>query len=103
MSSLNSEQVALQLAYLPNWSLDGNGIVKTYVFADFVDVINFMVRVAFIAQDLEHYPIWQHDVSASTLRVRIGDDNQHAVHSRDIQLAKRIEESLSATLKLTSS
>lgn len=92
MSSLTPDQVALQLDGLPDWSLDGNSLVKTYIFDDFAATISFMVRVAFFAQNLEHYPVWEHNYN--TLHVRIGDPDQHAVHSRDVQLAKRLEGSL---------
>ncbi|USZ13925.1 4a-hydroxytetrahydrobiopterin dehydratase [Moraxella sp. FZLJ2107] len=94
MSSLTPDQVALQLDGLPNWSLDGNSLIKTYTFEDFATAVSFMVRVAFFAQSLEHYPVWSHDYNV--LSVRIGDPSQHAVQSRDVQLAKRMESSLQA-------
>ena len=56
--------------------------------------MSFMVRVAFFAQSLEHYPVWQHDYNV--VSVRIGEAEQSAVHSRDVQLAKRMESSLQA-------
>ncbi|UXZ04088.1 4a-hydroxytetrahydrobiopterin dehydratase [Moraxella nasicaprae] len=89
MSSLTADQVALQLESLPEWSKDGNSLVKTYTFAEFSDAISFMVRGAFSAQSLEHYPVWQND--HNVLTVRIGDPEQSAVQSRDVQLAKRLE------------
>lgn len=94
MSSLTSDQVALQLDGLPGWSRDGNSLIKTYTFEDFATAMSFMVRVSFFAQSLEHYPVWQHDYNV--VSVRIGDPAQHAVHSRDVQLAKRMESSLQA-------
>lgn len=92
MSSLTSDQVALQLEGLSGWTLDGHSLTKTYHFDSFADVISFMVRSAFYAQALEHYPVWQHDYT--TLFVRIGNPEQSAVQSRDVQLAKRLENSL---------
>ncbi|WP_049236985.1 4a-hydroxytetrahydrobiopterin dehydratase [Moraxella canis] len=95
MSSLTSDQVALQLEGLPGWSLDGHSLVKTFHFESFADAISFMVRVAFYAEILEHYPVWQNDYT--TLSVRIGAADQRAVQSRDVQLAKRMQSALSAT------
>lgn len=89
MSSLTADQVALQLDSLPNWQLDGNSIVKTYEFDDFASVISFMTHVAFFAQSLEHYPVWENNYNI--IKVRIGDSEQSHVQSRDIQLAKRME------------
>lgn len=94
MSSLTPDQVALQLEGLPNWSLDGKSLVKTYTFADFASAMSFMLRASYFAQSLEHYPVWSQDYNV--VNVRIGDPSQHAVHSRDVQLAKRMESSLQA-------
>lgn len=94
MSSLTSDQVALQLDTLSGWSLDGNSLVKTYTFDDFATAMSFMVRVSYFAQSLEHYPAWHHNYNV--VSVRIGDVAQSAVQSRDVQLAKRMESSLHA-------
>lgn len=89
MSSLTADQVALQLDHLPHWTADGNSLVRTYQFTDFASVIGFMTHVAFYAQELEHYPIWQNHYNI--LSVQIGDKAQNEMHSRDVQLAKRME------------
>lgn len=90
MSSLTTDQVALQLERLQGWTLDGNSIIKTYEFASFADVIAFIVRVAFYCEELEYYPTWEN--TSTLLKVRIGGFDQYEVlHGRDIQLAKRME------------
>lgn len=89
MSSLTSDQVALQLDHLPNWTADGNSLVRTYQFADFASVIGFITHSAFYAQELQHYPTWQNHYNVLT--VQIGDKAQNEMRSRDIQLAKRLE------------
>lgn len=89
MSSLTPNQVALQLDHLPNWTADGNSLVRTYQFADFASVLSFMTHVAFYAESLEHYPTWQN--LYNVLEVRIGNPNQSEMHGRDFQLAKRME------------
>ncbi|MDO4700522.1 MAG: 4a-hydroxytetrahydrobiopterin dehydratase [Moraxella sp.] len=94
MSSLTADQVALQLQDLDGWTLDNHSLVKTFEFADFASVIAFMTHVAFYCQELEHYPQWQNYYNILT--VRLGDANQPAVQSRDVQLAKRIQTCLNA-------
>ncbi len=89
MSSLYPEQIEMQLQELPNWQQDGMTITKTYEFADFASAISFMTHVAFYAESLEHHPIWQNNYNL--VSVRIGANNQSTMHSRDIQLAKRME------------
>ena len=74
MSSLTADQVALQLDSLPGWSLDGHSLVN--------------------AEILEHYPIWENN--HTSILVRIGTADQHAVQSRDVQLAKRMQSAFAA-------
>lgn len=88
MSSLNADQVALQLNDLPEWVFADNTLSKTYHFADFASAISFMVNVSFFCQTLEHYPVWQNNYNL--VSVTIGDKTQE-IHGRDIQLAKRLE------------
>lgn len=91
MSSLTSDQVALQLDNLPAWQLDGNSLVRSYEFNDFASVVAFIVKASFHAQALEHYPEWEN--CYTTLKVRIGNITGGTLQSRDIQLAKRLEAS----------
>lgn len=96
MSSLTTDQVALQLERLQGWTLEGKSIVKVYEFDSFADVIAFTTRVAFYCEELEHYPVWKNYYT--TLEVRIGEPEQHEVQGRDIQLAKRMEKTASGML-----
>lgn len=89
MSSLTSDQVALQLDALDGWNLEGNSISKTFVFTDFASAIAFMTKVAFYCVELEHYPNWSNH--QNIVSVKIGEFDQSAVQGRDIQLAKRME------------
>ncbi len=89
MSTLTTDQVALQLENLPNWVLDGNVLTRTFTFNDFASAVSFIVRASFAAQSLEHYPVWMQDYNMVT--VRIGSADQHSVEGRDVQLAKRLE------------
>lgn len=89
MSSLTTNQVALQLEGLNGWSLDGTSLIKYYQFEQFADVVAFMTRAAFYCETLEHYPTWENYYTQ--LKVRIGDPNQSEVQGRDVQLAKRLE------------
>lgn len=89
MSSLTADQVALQLDTLPDWIQSGASIQKTYQFNDFASAIGFITHSAFYAQALEHYPVIQ--INHSQVTVTIGDPAGNEMHSRDIQLAKRLE------------
>lgn len=92
MSHLTDAQVELQLQDLEGWSKEGNAIVKTFIFHDFVEAMSFMVQAAFRAQELEHHPEWTNNYNE--VHVRLITDDLNGISSHDIRLAKRMEEIL---------
>lgn len=89
MSHLTDAQVELQLQDLKGWSKEGNALVKTYIFNDFVEAISFMVQASFRAQELEHHPEWTNIYNE--VRVRLTTHDLNGITSNDIRLAKRME------------
>ncbi|MBH0063800.1 MULTISPECIES: 4a-hydroxytetrahydrobiopterin dehydratase [Psychrobacter] len=89
MSSLSDKQVDLQLEDLPGWQRDGNAIVKTYHFSDFIEAMSFMNQAAFYAEALEHHPEWRN--TYNVVEVRLTTDDTGGITSHDIRLAKRME------------
>ena len=89
MSSLTQEQVDLQLEELTGWERDGNAIVKTYHFSDFIEAMSFMNQAAFYAEALEHHPEWRNIYNIVEVRLTTNDSN--SITSHDIRLAKRME------------
>ena len=89
MSSLSDRQVDLQLEELNGWSRDGNGIVKSYHFNDFIEAMSFMNQAAFYAEALEHHPEWHNTYNVVDVRLTTHDTG--GITSHDIRLAKRME------------
>ncbi len=89
MSSLSEKQVDLQLQELPGWELDGQSIIKTFEFNDFIEAISFMNQAAFYAEAMEHYPEWQNIYNI--VKVRLTTDDTNGISSLDIRLAKRMQ------------
>ncbi len=89
MSSLSNEQVDLQLQELAGWERDGNSIVKTYHFSDFIEAISFMNQAAFHAEALEHHPEWRNVYNV--VEVRLTTHDTGGITSHDVRLAKRME------------
>ena len=56
MTKLTSDQVAALHATLPGWSLDGEAIRRTYEFANFVEAMSFVTRVAILSEKAGHHP-----------------------------------------------
>ena len=89
MSSLSDKQINLQLEDLPGWQRDGNSIVKSYHFSDFVEAMSFMNQAAFHAEALEHHPEWTN--TYNVVDVRLTNHDTGGISSLDIRLAKRME------------
>ncbi|WP_131668532.1 4a-hydroxytetrahydrobiopterin dehydratase [Psychrobacter pygoscelis] len=92
MSHLTDDQVALQLQDLNGWQQEGNAIVKTYKFHDFVEAMSFMNQVAFHAEKLEHHPEWSN--LYNIVQVKLTTHDVNGITSHDIRLAKRMEQIL---------
>jgi len=89
MSSLSDKQIDLQLEELSGWERDGNSIVKSYHFNDFIEAMSFMNQAAFHAEALEHYPEW-HNIY-DVVKVRLTTHDTGGISSLDIRLARRME------------
>ena len=89
MSSLSHQQVDLQLEELAGWVREGDSIVKTYHFSDFIEAISFMNQAAFYAEALDHHPEWRNIYNVVEVRLTTGDTG--GITSHDIRLAKRME------------
>lgn len=92
MSHLTDAQVELQLQSLEGWRKEGNAIIKTFIFHDFVEAMSFMVQAAFRALELEHHPEWTNIYNE--VHVRLTTNDLNGISSHDIRLAKRMEEIL---------
>ena len=60
MDQMMRPEAAARLGEIPGWSLaeDRDALVRSFVFADFVQAVAFMSRVAEIAEALNHHPEW---------------------------------------------
>ncbi|MFC5402223.1 4a-hydroxytetrahydrobiopterin dehydratase [Cohnella soli] len=67
---LTEEQLAEQLAALPEWRVEeGKWIVRRRLFPTFMDAVAFVDRVAVIAEEMNHHPFIALDYRKVTLRL----------------------------------
>ncbi|MEP7168463.1 MAG: 4a-hydroxytetrahydrobiopterin dehydratase [Bacteroidota bacterium] len=72
------------------WKEENNQLKKTFQFKNFTEAFAFMMRVAFIAEKMNHHPDWKNvynsvDISLST------HDAGDIVTDRDRKLAEAID------------
>ena len=88
---LSSNEIRQALSGLDGWSHEGDSLVKTLRFPDFRAAISFIVRVAFVAEELNHHPRIDNTYNTVTLSLSTHDAG-NTVTQKDLTLATRIQE-----------
>ncbi len=86
---LSTQAIESGLVKLPDWSLDGDAIVRHFQFSSFVVAWAFMSKVALLAEKMDHHPDWRNvynrvDVSLST-------HDAGGITEMDMQMAMAID------------
>jgi 4a-hydroxytetrahydrobiopterin dehydratase len=94
MPKLSQEQINQQLQSLPGWELKDDAISKLYRFKEFMDGIDFVNRIARIAEASDHHP----DILISYTRVTFtcSTHTDGGVTEKDLKLAGEIEAAFAA-------
>ena len=72
------------------WSDINNVLERTYVFSDFVEVVDFINKITPICQIMNHHPDIDWKYNKLTLNLITHDEGK--ITDLDYQLAKKIEE-----------
>src|SRR5579864_6442568 len=94
MAKLSPEKISQELKSLAGWEFKDNAISKLYRFKEFLDGIDFVNRVAQIAEAGDHHP----DIHINYTRVTFvcSTHTDGGVTEKDIKLAREIEEAFAA-------
>lgn len=91
LSPLSAYELDQIMPTIPEWTLEGDSLVRKWTFASHPEAIAFIVEVSRIAEDHEHHPeilnVWAH----VTLTLRTHDAG-NKVTSFDVQLARDIDD-----------
>ncbi|MBM44017.1 MAG: 4a-hydroxytetrahydrobiopterin dehydratase [Phycisphaerae bacterium] len=91
MDKLAQNVVEECMARLPEWSLSGDSIQRTFTFDDFNAAIGFVNSLAEMAESMNHHPDILIRWNKVTLTLSTHDAG--GLTSRDFDLAGRIDES----------
>ena len=88
MVKLDPETIKRRLTKLGGWKLEGNSLVRELEFDDFDEAISFIVKLAPIANKLDHHP----DIYNSYNKVRLSltTHDEGGVTEKDFELATQI-------------
>ncbi|MFI8455681.1 4a-hydroxytetrahydrobiopterin dehydratase [Kitasatospora sp. NPDC085464] len=91
---LSEDEITAALAALPEWTREGDGIVRSADAPDFPAGIRVVVAVAEQAESLDHHP--DIDIRWRTLRFVLSTHSAGGLTGLDFTLAARIDEALRA-------
>jgi 4a-hydroxytetrahydrobiopterin dehydratase len=85
MSELEIEEV---LAKEPEWKLQDGKLVRDWKFADFVKAMEFVNRIAELAEEAGHHP--DIDIRYNQVRLGLVSHDAGGITERDARMAARI-------------
>ncbi len=88
---LDAAARAAALKDLQGWREEPSrdAIVKSFVFADFVQAFGFMTKVALVAERMDHHPEWSNVYK--TVNVLLTTHDAGGLTMKDIELARAME------------
>jgi 4a-hydroxytetrahydrobiopterin dehydratase len=89
MARLDDDQVAERLGELDGWERSGDGIRRSFKAGDFAGSVEFVNRLAPIAEEMNHHP--DLEISWDTVTVSLTTHSEGGLTANDFELARRIE------------
>ncbi|MFQ5664273.1 MAG: 4a-hydroxytetrahydrobiopterin dehydratase [Terriglobia bacterium] len=89
MPALSDAEVRNKLGSLPGWQLKGKAIEKKYELISFLPAIQFVQKLAELAEAEQHHPDITINYNAVTLK--LSTHSQGGVTEKDLELAGKIE------------
>lgn len=86
---LSDIEIQRELGGLSGWSRKGNALVKTYSFNSFPAGIEWVRRVAEVAEQRDHHP--DIDIRYTRIAVSLSTHSAGGITSKDLELARLIE------------
>lgn len=89
VEKLDAKARAALGAELPEWRLDGERLLRSFRFRDFVEAFGFMSRVALLAERADHHPEWSNVWNKVDIALTTHDAG--GLSQRDVALARQID------------
>lgn len=90
MQRISDDDLNKVLPELQGWSLEGGELVRTYSFGDFGEAMQFVNRVAQVAETAGHHP--DIDIRYNRVRLALVTHDAGGITGNDTSMAKRINE-----------
>jgi 4a-hydroxytetrahydrobiopterin dehydratase len=90
MPALTAKEIKLHLKAVPDWSKRAQTISRTFKFADFLNSIAFVNRIAKCAQKINHHP--DIDIRYDKVTLTLTTHNEGGITGKDFSLAKQCDD-----------
>ncbi len=90
MLSLN--EITTKLSKLKGWELEGSTITKNLTFQNFKEAIDYLNKVAEIAEKYNHHP--DISISYTAVRLTLTTHSERALTETDFEVAEEIDKIL---------
>lgn len=89
MDVLSQEEIEAALAELSDWGFCEEALTRTFRFADFQAAVEFVERVAEVAEEHQHHP--DIDIRFNKVTLRLHSHDAGGVTRRDVDLARALD------------
>ncbi len=89
MARLGNEEIEERLSRLDGWSRQGEALVRNQTSENFLGSLEFVNRIASVAEDMSHHPDLA--ISWDTVTVTITTHSEGGLTEKDFTLAERID------------
>ena len=87
---LSEEEIIKKTSKLQNWKLNDNQYLKgIFNFKDFSDALDFVVKVGYIAEKMQHHP--EIDLSWGKVIIKIFTHDRGGITDLDFQFADKVD------------
>lgn len=90
MALLDDDQIHDFVGGHPGWERDGDSIVRTYEFGDFVEAMGFVTSVALASEKAFHHP--DIDVRWNKVTLRLSTHSEGGLTEKDTDLASQVDD-----------
>ncbi len=88
MRTMSESEIKAALASEPEWKLEDGKLVRDWTFADFVKAMEFVNRIAVVAEEAGHHP--DIDIRYNHVRLGLVSHDAGGITERDARMAARI-------------
>ena len=90
MKVLTNKEINIKINEIDDWKIIDGSLCKEFEFVNFVKAIEFINKIAEIAEEQEHHPVLIN--SYNHLRIELKTHDVNGISKKDFKLAKTIDD-----------